>query len=235
MKESAKISAPMRRKGGRPARADAQKLHHAILDAAEEIFMEQGFSGSAMDGIAAMAGTSKQTLYTRFGSKEKLFIAVSNRLLAPRFDSIAPKDRPLHEALYDVADQILAAMLDPKLVRMHSIIMADAVRFPDLAKLSDQDEHFPGRAALLTLLNRADGAQPLPNEEKHRLMLLLQDMILTAPLRAAALGLARPSKAELRRHARMAVDVFLGGLAATHAPRQGAAPDGAADIAPSAG
>lgn len=203
---------PPRRKGGRPARADAQKLQLAILDAAEDIFLEHGFSNGAIDTIAAKAGTSKQTIYARFGSKEALFIAVSNRMLAPRFDHIFVSDRPLRDALIHVAEQILTAMLDSKMVRMHSIIMAEAVRFPQLAKLSDEDQHFPGRAALLTVLDRDPMTSPISTTDKHRMMLMLQDMILAGPLRSAGLGLHIPPLEEQREHAKMAVDIFLGGV-----------------------
>lgn len=202
------------RKGGRPSRADAQKLHHHILDAAEKIFLSEGFNGGSVDTIAAEAGTSKPTIYARFGSKEKLFIAVSNRLLAPRFDAITANDVPMKEAFYDVADQILAAMLDPKLVRMHQIILAEARRFPELALLSDEDEHFPGRAALLTLLDRTGLCDAMPDAEKRRMMLMLQDMILTTPLRAATLGISKLSPTDLKAHARLAIDIFLCGLTA---------------------
>lgn len=203
---------PPRRKGGRPPRADAQKLQIAILDAAEDIFLEHGFSSGAVDAIAAKAGTSKQTLYARFGTKEALFIAVSNRLLAPRFDPISASDRPLRDALIQAAEQILTAILDPKLIRMHGIILAEASRFPQLAQLSDQDEHFPGRGALLTLLDRAPQIQSMTSDEKRRTMLMLQDMILAGPLRAAALGMHIPSRDDQRRHAVLAVDLFLGGI-----------------------
>ena len=45
----------------------------AILDAAKEMFVELGFNGVSMDGIAASAGVSKLTVYSHFGDKETLF------------------------------------------------------------------------------------------------------------------------------------------------------------------
>ncbi|MGE8279409.1 MAG: TetR/AcrR family transcriptional regulator [Stenotrophomonas sp.] len=45
----------------------------AILDAAKEMFIELGFNGVSMDGIAATAGVSKLTVYSHFGDKETLF------------------------------------------------------------------------------------------------------------------------------------------------------------------
>ncbi|HEX3588685.1 MAG TPA: helix-turn-helix domain-containing protein [Pseudonocardiaceae bacterium] len=50
-----------------------------MLDAACAVFAEQGFDAARMDTIAARAGTTKPTLYARFGPKEKLFAAAVRR------------------------------------------------------------------------------------------------------------------------------------------------------------
>ena len=62
--------------GGRPDKASAARLGTAILAAAEREFFANGFSGARMEAIAEASGTSRQTLYARYGSKEALFIAV---------------------------------------------------------------------------------------------------------------------------------------------------------------
>ncbi|WP_016950159.1 TetR/AcrR family transcriptional regulator [Anabaena sp. PCC 7108] len=45
-----------------------------ILDAAREIFLEQGFGASTLD-IAQKAGISEASIFKRFSTKEKLFFA----------------------------------------------------------------------------------------------------------------------------------------------------------------
>jgi|SRR4051794_33017711 AcrR family transcriptional regulator len=52
------------------------ELHDHILFAAKDVFLELGFERTSMDEIAARASTSKRTLYARFESKEKLYLAV---------------------------------------------------------------------------------------------------------------------------------------------------------------
>ena len=54
----------------------SERKHRAILEAAEELFLRQGFLGTSMDEIASLAGVSKQTVYARFSSKEALFVAM---------------------------------------------------------------------------------------------------------------------------------------------------------------
>jgi AcrR family transcriptional regulator len=50
-----------------------------ILDAASAVFAAQGFAGAKMATIAARAGTTKPTLYARFGSKEALYATAVGR------------------------------------------------------------------------------------------------------------------------------------------------------------
>jgi len=49
-----------------------------MLDAAAEIFGEQGYAGANMDEIAARCGVTKPMIYNYFGSKKGLFMAVSD-------------------------------------------------------------------------------------------------------------------------------------------------------------
>ena len=51
----------------------------AILDAACAVFASEGFDRANMATIAARAGTTKPTLYARFGSKDELFAAAVTR------------------------------------------------------------------------------------------------------------------------------------------------------------
>jgi AcrR family transcriptional regulator len=64
--EAAEIRSP-----GRPrsARADL-----AILEAAIECFITDGFRGMSMDGVAARAVVGKATIYRRWNSKEELVV-----------------------------------------------------------------------------------------------------------------------------------------------------------------
>ncbi len=50
-----------------------------LLDAAEEVFVRDGYEGAQLDEIAAKAGRSKGAVYTHFKSKEDLFLALYER------------------------------------------------------------------------------------------------------------------------------------------------------------
>jgi len=53
-----------------------QETQARLLEAAEEVFVRDGFQGAQLDGIAAMAGRSKGAVYTHFKNKEDLFLAL---------------------------------------------------------------------------------------------------------------------------------------------------------------
>ena len=47
-----------------------------LLDAAQEVFLRDGYESAQLDEIAATAGRSKGAVYTHFKSKEDLFLAL---------------------------------------------------------------------------------------------------------------------------------------------------------------
>ncbi len=51
----------------------------ALLDAAETVFAERGYEAAALDDIAATAGFTKGAIYSNFGNRQDLFLAVMGR------------------------------------------------------------------------------------------------------------------------------------------------------------
>src|SRR4051812_22630064 len=60
-------------------RLDRDARREAILDVAQEVFLEEGFAAASMSTIAARLGGSKGTLYNYFKSKDDLFNAYVER------------------------------------------------------------------------------------------------------------------------------------------------------------
>ena len=67
------------RKRGRPRSPDTERR---IIRAAQASFADRGFDGIAMDDLARTAGASKATVYLYYGSKQELFQAAVEDLLA---------------------------------------------------------------------------------------------------------------------------------------------------------
>lgn len=69
-----------------------RRLEHTrslLLDAAEDVFAEKGFTAATLDDIAHVAGYTKGAIYKHFATKEDLFLAVSDRYWRRYFDNFA--------------------------------------------------------------------------------------------------------------------------------------------------
>ena len=124
------------RRGGRPSRAEAERLGERILDAATEAFLHEGYGGTSIEAIANRAHISKRTFYSRFENKAALFGAVVHRVV----ERLRPPDPAgmfeggsLEEILKRLARYILRAALTPQALALHRVILAEGTRFPELA------------------------------------------------------------------------------------------------------
>ena len=130
-------SAPLRALSVSPAvRTISAPKHDAILDAAKHVFLREGYSAS-MDLVAAEAGVSKQTVYNHFGSKEGLFRAIVDDLSSEFLDVLVEHDGARADpasTLEAVARRFLKLLLTPSYLALHRMLVAEAPRFPDLAR-----------------------------------------------------------------------------------------------------
>ena len=65
-----------------------QETQARLLDAAEEVFVRDGYEGAQLEEIAATAGRSKGAVYTHFKSKEDLFLALYEHQIRSHIDRL---------------------------------------------------------------------------------------------------------------------------------------------------
>jgi TetR/AcrR family transcriptional regulator, mexJK operon transcriptional repressor len=125
-----------------PARSRAPRLGSgdAILEAATRLFLAKGYQATSTDEIAAVAGVSKQTIYTHFAKKEELFarLVLGN---ADRVDafvtdipSIARGADDLAAGLGELARRYLRFVIRPEVLLLRRLVIGEASRFPELAR-----------------------------------------------------------------------------------------------------
>lgn len=112
--------------------ADPSK-DEAILSAARALFTERGYSVS-IDEVAAAAKVSKQTIYTRYASKQDLLAAVvqltAEDLVSPlSIGAAAPA-----EALLKFGLRFVEVVFDERKLAMQRLLIAEAASFPELAQ-----------------------------------------------------------------------------------------------------
>ena len=101
----------------------------AVLDAAAELFLAQGY-GVSMDAVAKRAGVSKATLYAHFPGKEALFRA----MVAEKCDRMSEEARALADhageirpALEQLGLTVLRFLVSPSVLAVHRIVLAEVV------------------------------------------------------------------------------------------------------------
>ncbi len=129
----------------------AQNKRQAILNAAADIFAEEGFAGASIDAIAARAGVSRQTIYNQLGDKDNLFQVVvseiTERSTAGFFRvldtfPVAPQD--LERELTEFSAQLLRkAICDPNGRWLRKLVETEGARFPKL--FETWKEYGPGK------------------------------------------------------------------------------------------
>ncbi|EKF25598.1 bacterial regulatory s, tetR family protein [Mycolicibacterium hassiacum DSM 44199] len=88
-----------------------RRLEHTrslLLDAAEDVFAEKGFTAATLDDIAHAAGYTKGAIYKHFATKEELFLAVSDRYWRRYFDTFADVMRAAEQVGSRERDEIAA-------------------------------------------------------------------------------------------------------------------------------
>jgi AcrR family transcriptional regulator len=74
-------------------RADAENRQRRIVDAATRLFVDQGFGGTSIEQIAAVADVSPQTVYAAYGSKAAVLSKAIDVALVGDFESPPLADR----------------------------------------------------------------------------------------------------------------------------------------------
>jgi TetR/AcrR family transcriptional regulator, mexJK operon transcriptional repressor len=111
--------------------------HAAILRAATEVFLREGYARASVDDIAAAAGVGKQTVYGHFGDKQKLFLAVVEHAHAEseldQADLIADTGDPLAD-LTAAARWIARGVTTPEVAALHRLTIAELTHHPELQR-----------------------------------------------------------------------------------------------------
>jgi AcrR family transcriptional regulator len=128
-----------------------------ILRAAREVFFEKGYGGTSMSMIAARVGGSKGTLYNYFSSKKELFAAqvraTCDSSVDSIFDSGAEHETDPIIALSRVGVQYLECLYSENNVRILQILISEAQRYPEFARIFYDAGPARGSDALTHLLN----------------------------------------------------------------------------------
>jgi AcrR family transcriptional regulator len=136
---------------------NAALRRNAIVEAALEEFVENGFAATRLDDVARRAGVAKGTIYLNFKDKEALFAAIVKQQIGPHIEAVkamAISGGSLQEFLQAAFPRLVREMVEAKQGAVLRMFLAEAGRFPKLAKSYYQMVIEPGLEAIRTLAQR---------------------------------------------------------------------------------
>ncbi len=199
------------------ARSDQRR--QAIIRAATEVFLQHGYLGATTDEVAARASVSKQTLYKHFAGKHTLFAEVILDTTAHVAEALSGAvARRLEDtddvpaALRGLAEEWMSGLLQPDVVRLRRLVIAEADRFPEVGRAWFDRGFGPSLSILAEALQWLAGRGLLRDLSDPTLAASqFAGLVMYMPMNQAMFAGTRelPSAAEIGRVADSAVAVFL--------------------------
>ncbi len=121
----------------RRTKAEAAATREALIDAAEEMFLEHGVARTSLEQIARHAGMTRGALYWHFKDKADLVKAMLERVHLPfqdlfdQVDSVSPQASPL-DTIRTACVNALEQLETPQKIRVHTILTYRCEFFGDI-------------------------------------------------------------------------------------------------------
>ncbi len=197
---------------GKLASRDARR--QAILDIAWEIFLTGGYASASMSAIAARLGGSKGTLYNYFCSKEELFGAVirdhCDGVQAALFDGLRPGGGDVATTLRALGERYAEIILSDETIMLNRVVIAEAVRFPELGRSLYEAGPKRGVARLAAYLEQEMQCGRLHRADAGVAAQMLTELSLGGLYRLRLLNLRpQPPPAEIQANVDSALKIFL--------------------------
>lgn len=195
-----------------------------VFDAVRQLLSVQGLQLS-MDAVAAQAGCSKQTLYSRYGSKRDLLRQVMHQHALSTAASLSTADgQPLRTILLDFAIGYLEHRNQPHVAQTSQLIVSSAHEFRQEAQTLYQGSAGSLLNHLVEWIEIQIGKGRLIHDDPHFMAELLLSMIAGLDFDRQRFHAPHRDDAHARRRwAEFSIDCFL--RAFMTSPDSGMAPN----------
>lgn len=121
-----------------PGRPKDLAKRQAILEAAKDLFLANGYASTSMDAVATAAGVSKLTVYSHFNDKENLFaeaIIATCQAQLPGLIFELPEGVPLEQVLMKIGRGFQVLINSDHSVKLHRLIITQGPQDPKLGQM----------------------------------------------------------------------------------------------------
>jgi AcrR family transcriptional regulator len=193
------------------------KKREKIVRSAAKLFLERGYDSVSINEIIAVVGGSKETIYSNFGNKAKLFEAVVQQLCSDV--TIRIDTRPvgtLEEQATRMARSFVSMVLTPQIISFHRLVTSIGREFPEAGRLfyrTGPETVYRIFAEWIALQQKNGNIRA--DRDPRRLAILLHDMLIGEQI-LSWLTSAASEKDRAKRIGQtvdLSVSVFLAGCA----------------------
>ncbi|EQB30539.1 TetR/AcrR family transcriptional regulator [Sphingobium ummariense] len=193
--------------------AKRRDRREAILDVAAGYFLEHGYAGTTMSGIAAALGGSKGTLWSYFPSKEELFSAVLDQATTAyraRLSEILDPCGELVPTLRRACISLMEKLTSPQAIALHRLVISEASRFPEMGRIFYKHAPRHTRQLIATFLKGAMDRGQLRRADAEEASRILTVLCMSGCHQKLVFGQIDKATPEMiMKDASVALDVFM--------------------------
>lgn len=141
-----------------------RRTHDSLLDAAVAEFLERGYGGATLAGVATRGGVSTATLHKYFPTKRAMFAGMMERFWATRIELPTLGGDPA-ACLRRIGQAYAQRLLPPDSPAVVRVVIAEAIQSPELGVELYERGKKPYMAWLEALIGVAvaDGKMKVPD------------------------------------------------------------------------
>lgn len=186
--------------------AKGQQRTQAMIDAAIDCFLLNGYEKTSLDMIIQKSGGSRATLYRCFKNKEGLFSAVIKNLIDDIFLEVKNTSTAI-DSVYLLLEHFgflfINKLLEPKTMGLYRLVIAESIHIPALGQAFNQLAPENSYFYLAQELEKFDGIV-YDFEQLQQISGLFTEMLKTNFFMKALITLDyHPSKEEIRQQCRL--------------------------------
>lgn len=184
----------------------------AILETAATLFLAHGYDGVSVDEIVKACGGSKTNVYSYFGGKDGLFMAVVEALcdrFLRKVEELEPSRTNAVQGLRTLAHSFLASLLEDSHLAFLRLIIAEARRFPEIGQVWYRRGPLATCEYVAGYLAQQEAAGTKLNAAPEVAAQLFHSMVIAGVLHRTLATGERPGTAQIDALAKSAIDLIV--------------------------
>lgn len=183
-----------------------------ILSAARKLFIDHGYDDTSLEMILTESGGSRRSIYSEFGNKEGLLLAVIKSQVAMQSKTLSNIDysQPPEQALTAICESFIEGMISAEMISFFLLINSLTPKIPEVGMLVYENGPLIGHLPIVEYFEYLQAQDILTINDKEFAAHTLIDMAKTSlHLKAILAPSITITKEEINTQAKKSVQLFL--------------------------